>query len=50
MSRTQKKATEIGLAISDRISEASLKFIEEWDPDLYEEILKANKDRGRRKK
>ena len=45
MSRTQKTATEIGLAISDRISEASLKFIEEWDPDLYEAILKANKGR-----
>ena len=45
MSRTQKRATEIGLAISDRISKASLKFIEEWDPDLYEAILKARKEK-----
>ena len=45
MSRTQRKAIEIGLAISDRISKASLKFIEEWDPDLYEAVLKARKEK-----
>lgn len=34
-------ATRIGLRLPH--SEASLKFIEEWDPDLYEAILEANK-------
>ena len=45
MSRTQRKAIEIGLAISDRISKASLKFIEEWDPDLHYAIMEARKEK-----
>lgn len=36
-------ATEIGLTLYDRISEASLKFIEEWDPDLHYALVQARK-------
>ena len=46
MSRTQKTATAIGLAICERMSEATLKFIEEWDPDLHYALMEARKRRG----
>jgi len=46
MSRAQKKATEIGLAICERISEATLKFIAEWDPDLHYALVEARKRKG----
>ena len=49
-SRTQKVAIEIGLAISDRISKAGLAYIRLKDLDLYDAIMEANKDRGRRKR
>ena len=46
MSRVQKKATEIGLLICERFSDATIKFIEEWDPDLHYAIMQARKKRG----
>jgi hypothetical protein len=48
MSRTQKKATEIGLAISDRISKAGLAYIRLKDLDLYDAIMEANKERSKK--
>lgn len=47
MSRTMRKATETGLLICESISPEGLKFIEEWDPDLYYEIMQARKKRDR---
>lgn len=38
-------ATEIGLAISDRISKASLDYIRLQDLDLYDAIMEANKEK-----
>lgn len=49
MSR-MKIATEIGLGICERISEDSLKFIEEWDPDLHYDLVQARKKRSRKRK
>ncbi|MHA2047392.1 MAG: hypothetical protein ACW99G_21605 [Candidatus Thorarchaeota archaeon] len=49
MSRVQKRATETGLKISDRFSDATIKYIEEWDPDLHYEIMKVRKKRRRKK-
>jgi len=46
MSRTQRIATEIGLNICERFSDATLKFIEEWDPDLHYAVMKARKQKG----
>jgi len=40
-------ATKIGLSISDRMSEATMKFIEEWDPDLHHALIKARKGSAR---
>ena len=48
MSR-MRTATEIGLAICEKISEDSLKFIEEWDPDLHYALVQARKKRSRRR-
>ena len=48
MSR-MKIATEIGLGICDRISEITMKFIEEWDPDLHYALVQARKKRKRKK-
>jgi hypothetical protein len=47
MSR-MRTATEIGLAICGTISEDTLKFIEEWDPDLHYALVQARKKRTRR--
>ena len=49
MSRIQRKATEIGLSICERISPATLKFIEEWDPDLHYALMKARRRKGIKK-
>ncbi len=49
MTRIQRKATEIGLAICERMSDVTLKFIEEWDPDLHYALMKARKSRGIKK-
>ena len=49
MSRVQRNATEIGLTICERISPATLKFIEEWDPDLHYALKKARKRKGIKK-
>ena len=49
MSRIQRKATEIGLSICERISPATLKFIEEWDPDLHYALKKARRRKGIKK-
>ena len=47
MSR-MKIATEIGLSICATISEDTLKFIEEWDPDLHYALVQARKKRNRK--
>jgi hypothetical protein len=47
--KTRKRysiATEIGLRLPH--SKESLKFIEEWDPDLYEEIKRVKKKEKRK--
>jgi len=49
MSRTQRYATETGLLICERFSDATLKFIEEWDPDLHYALMKARKLKGIKK-
>ena len=49
MTRIQKRATETGLLICERISDASLKFIEEWDPDLHYALMQARKRKGIKK-
>ena len=46
MSRVQKNATEIGLSICERFSKATMKFIEEWDPDLHYALKKARQQKG----
>jgi hypothetical protein len=38
-----RTAKSIGLKIADRISDASMKYIEEWDPDLHYELVNARK-------
>ena len=48
MSRTQRVATEIGLAICETISDDTMKFIEEWDPDLHFALVQARKKRNRK--
>jgi hypothetical protein len=49
-----KSATETGLLCCERIKPESLKFIEEWDPDLHyeitQELKKRNRTRRRKKK
>ena len=45
MSR-MKTATSIGLAICERFSKATLKYIAEWDPDLHYEIMKERRKKG----
>ena len=45
-----KAATAIGLKIQERISDASLKFIEEWDPDLHYSIVQLRKKKKKRRK
>ena len=45
MTSSMARATETGLLICERILEDSLKFIEEWDPDLHYEIMQARKKR-----
>ena len=49
MTRIQRKATEIGLAICERMSEDTLRFIEEWDPDLHYALVEARKRKGIKK-
>lgn len=49
MSRLQKKATETGLLICERFSQATLRYIEEWDPDLHYAVMKARKQKGIKK-
>lgn len=44
MSR-MKTARSIGIKLADRISDASMKYIEEWDPDLHYDLVKARKKR-----
>ena len=44
-----KSARTIGLMICERISKASLKYIEEWDPDLHYDIMQARKRKGIKK-
>ena len=46
MTSHMQRATETGLLICDRISKASLDYIEEWDPDLHYEIMKTRKKMG----
>jgi hypothetical protein len=38
-----RTAKSIGLKLADRISDASMKYIEEWDPDLHYELVEARK-------
>ena len=45
-----KEATATGLLICDRIKPASLKYIEEWDPDLHYEIMQKLKKQKRKKR
>ena len=47
MSR-MRTATTIGLAICERISEDTMNFIEEWDPDLHFALVQARKKRRRK--
>jgi hypothetical protein len=49
MSRVQKTATEIGLLICERFSDATLEYIEKWDPDLHYAVMKARKQKGLKK-
>ena len=44
-----RTATEIGIAISESISDEGLKFIDSYDPDLHYEIMQKRK-KSRRKK
>ena len=46
MSRVQMKATETGLLISERFSDATLKYIQAWDPPLFKVVMKARKQKG----
>ncbi len=41
-------ATRIGLRLPH--SKETLKFIEEWDPELYEAILEANNTKPKKKR
>jgi len=49
MTRVQRTATEIGLLICERMSDATLAFIEEWDPDLHYALMKARRKKGIKK-
>ena len=46
MSRIQRAATEIGLLICERFSDATLDYIAEWDPDLHYAVMEARKQKG----
>ena len=46
MSRIQRNATEIGLLICERFSDATLRYIAEWDPDLHYDVMKARRKKG----
>ena len=46
MSRIQRYATEIGLLICERFSDATLSYIAEWDPDLHYDVMRARKQKG----
>jgi len=39
-------ATEIGLAICERFSKATLAYIDEMDPDLHYAIMQARRKKG----
>ena len=43
-----KESTKIGLAICGTISEDTMKFIKEWDPDLHYILVQSRKKRTRR--
>jgi len=48
MTSRMKRATETGIAICETISEESMKFIAEWDPDLHFALVQARKKRTRK--
>lgn len=42
-----KRARSIGLKIADRLSDETMKYIEEWDPDLHYDLVQARKKKSK---